>query len=138
MSEPTWDTLIRRVDRLERQNQRIKRAGAGVLIGFAALLLMGQGSPTGQVIEAQRFVIRDPMTGKGRAGFSILQDGSVGLSISAVDGRSLSLSADAGGNMGFMLYDRNRKARAELFSGPDGTAMFVLRDGGGKIIWKAP
>lgn len=138
MGEPTWEALTRRLERLERQNRLIKRAGAVLCVAIAVFLVMGQASPGGQVIEAQRFVLRDPSTGKGRAALSLLQDGSAGLSILALDGRSLSLSADAGGNMGLTLYDRNRKLRAELFSGPDGSASLAVRDAGGKILWKTP
>jgi hypothetical protein len=138
MGEPTLEALTQRLERLERQNLRIKQAGAVLFVALAALLVMGQASPGGQVVEAQRFVVRDPSTGRGRAALSLLQDGSVGLSILALDGRSLSLSADAGGNMGLTLYDRNRKLRAELFSGPDGSPALAVRDAGGKILWKAP
>jgi hypothetical protein len=138
MGEPTSQALTRRLERLERQNLLIRRVGAVFCVAIAAFLVMGQASPGGQVVEAQRFVVRDPSTGRGRAALSLLQDGSVGLSIIALDGRSLSLSADAGGNMGLTLYDRNRQLRAELFSGPDGSPSLAVRDAGGKVLWKAP
>lgn len=138
VDEQTWKILTERIERIERQNLRIKRAGAVLLVAFAALLVMGQASTGGQVVEAQRFLVRDPSTGRSRASLSLLQDGSVGLAILALDGRSLSLSADAGGNMGLALYDRNRKLRAELFSGPDGNPALAIRDAGGKVLWKAP
>ncbi len=92
MGESTLEILTRRLERLEQQNRFIRRAGAVLGVAVVAFFLMGQASPGGQVVEAQRFVVRDPSTGKGRAALSLLQDGSVGLSIVALDGRSLSLA----------------------------------------------
>ena len=136
MKEPTLDTLTQRLDRLERQNRRLKVASGAVLFGIAAILLMGQGSSP--IVEAERFLVRDPTTGKFRGALSVLQDGSVGLSISAPDGKSLSLSANASGNVGLTLYDKQGKLRAELVTGVDGAPALALRDQGGKVIWKAP
>jgi Tfp pilus assembly protein PilN len=94
MNELSIDGLTQRLDRLERENHWWRRIGVVVLIGVAAVVLMGQ--QRAQVVEAQRFLIRDPASGKARAALSLLQDGSVGLSIISLDGKSLSLSADAG------------------------------------------
>jgi len=90
------------------------------------------------VVEAQRFVITDPASRKTRAALSLLADGSVGLSITSSDGKSLSLSADAGGNMGLMLVDSNKRLRGALSAGADGSPALALYDGNGKTIWKAP
>ncbi len=136
MNEPGLALLTQRLDRVERENRWLKRIGTLVLIAVAAVVLMGQqGAP---VVEAQRFLIRDPASGKARAALSLLQDGSVGLSIISLDGKSLSLSADAGGNMGLMLGDSNRTLRGQLFAGADGSPALILQDRSGKVIWKAP
>ncbi len=42
MSEPTMETLARRLDRVERENRRLKRAGVVALAVIAAVVLMGQ------------------------------------------------------------------------------------------------
>ncbi|PYO22967.1 MAG: hypothetical protein DMD88_05215 [Candidatus Rokuibacteriota bacterium] len=130
--------LKHRLDRLERENRWLKRLGTFVLVGATALALMGQQRGPAPVVEAQRFLINDPASGKARAALSLLQDGSVGLSLISVDGKSLSLSADAGGNMGLSLVDSNRTLRAELFAGADGSPALILHDRSGKVIWKAP
>src|SRR5438093_279462 len=109
--------LKHRLDRLERENRWLKRLGTFVLVGATALALMGQQRGPAPVVEAQRFLINDPASGKARAALSLLQDGSVGLSLISVDGKSLSLSADAGGNMGLSLVDSNRTLRAERAGG---------------------
>jgi hypothetical protein len=136
MNETSIEVLTARLDRLERENRWWKRIGAVVLIGVAAVVLMGQ--QRAQVVEAQKFLIRDPASGKARAALSLLQDGSVGLSIISLDGKSLSLSADAGGNMGLMLVDNNRTLRGQLLAGADGSPAIILQDRSGKVIWKAP
>src|SRR5437879_5490376 len=52
---PTFEILTRRLERLEQQNRLIRRTGAGLGVAVLAFLLMGQASPGGQVVEAQRF-----------------------------------------------------------------------------------
>ena len=42
MSEPTMETLARRLDGVERENRWLKRAGVVALVGIAAVVLMGQ------------------------------------------------------------------------------------------------
>ena len=60
MSDTTQEHLVRRLDRLERENQRLKRLGALALIGLAALVIMGQATsaPVANTIEAERFILR--------------------------------------------------------------------------------
>jgi hypothetical protein len=52
MDELTLDTLKRRLDRVERENRRMKCVGAVLLVGIAAVLLMGQAASKPGVIEA--------------------------------------------------------------------------------------
>lgn len=58
--------LSQRVERLERQNRRLKASGLVVLAVFGAFLLMRQAAPGPQTITARRFVIEDEQ-GKVRA-----------------------------------------------------------------------
>ena len=54
-------TLMHRLDRLERENRRLKFAGAAMLLGLAAVGLMGQ--TLGKSVEAQEFILVDPTGG---------------------------------------------------------------------------
>ena len=45
MSEPSMETLTRRLDRVERENRLLKRAGVLALAVIAAVMLMGQATP---------------------------------------------------------------------------------------------
>lgn len=55
---PDWPAVLARLDKLERQNRRLKQAGAVVLVLAAALLLMGQASPN-RTVEANEFVLKN-------------------------------------------------------------------------------
>jgi len=61
MNEPTMDNIVQRLERLERENRQWKRIGALVVVGIAAVVLMGQGRPSkvAEVIEAEEIIIRD-------------------------------------------------------------------------------
>jgi hypothetical protein len=61
MNEPTMDTLARRLDRVERENRRMKRVGMVALAVMVAVVLMGQAttSKVAEVIEAEKFVVVD-------------------------------------------------------------------------------
>lgn len=57
-SPSDFERLATRVDRLERQNRRLKRGALAVLLVVASFIAMGQARPnTG--MEAQRFTLRD-------------------------------------------------------------------------------
>jgi hypothetical protein len=76
MNETSLDALTQRVDRLERENHRLKRTEILVIVAFGALALMGQTMPNGKVakvIEAERFVLRDAR-GRERAVLGMVAD----------------------------------------------------------------
>lgn len=60
------DALTHRLDRLERENRWLKRIGGVVLVGLAAVVLMGQAGPRNRIVEAEKFVLVDK-GGKVRA-----------------------------------------------------------------------
>jgi len=105
MNEPTMDNMVQRLDRLERENHRLKRIGALVLVGIAAVVLMGQARPSkvAKVIEAEKFILRDE-AGKVRA----------------------MLDASTSPRTSFTLLDVNGVARAGLWLGPDGSPALIL------------
>ena len=55
----TTNDLADRLTRLERENRRLKRVGAVVLIGIVAAVVMGQTTrEVGNEVVASRFVLR--------------------------------------------------------------------------------
>jgi hypothetical protein len=52
-------SILRRIDRLERQNRWFKRAGLAVLALGAAIAVMGQARPSHTSIKGEEFVVVD-------------------------------------------------------------------------------
>jgi len=151
MTEPTVDTLTRRLASLEREVRRWKLIASGVFALLSLTILFWPTVATLQEVQkrllaeeikanemlAARFALLD-QSGKRRGALSILADGSVGLELSAPDGKTVSLSGDVGGRAGLTLYDSNRKLRAEMYLGQDGAPRLSFYDGNGKVTWTAP
>ena len=134
-TEPTTEILVQRLDRLERENRRLKRVGFLVAIGIAAAVLMGQARTAGRVVEAEKFLLRDP-SGKPRAQLAVRADGTSGLALYARDGKPRAgLTVGADGSASPRLNDRDEKNRAVLGVAADGRAAMGLFDRDGKLIW---
>lgn len=133
------DTLVVRLERLERENRRLRRAGAVALAGVA-LVLMGQttSGEVAKVVEATQFVLRDSK-GDTRAVLALGPDGSVGLGLSDEAGTARAwLSLGPQGSPSFALFDRAARPRATLRLWPDGVPRLALNDKEGNVIWSAP
>ncbi len=102
-----------RLSRLERENRRLKRAGAVVLGVIAALLLMGHVVGE-KVVEAERFVLLGP-NGEPRAVLAVAKGGS-----------------------GLYLYDNTGRLRAGLVGGTANETGLHVYDQNGTLSWKAP
>jgi hypothetical protein len=75
-SDPSELQAIKnRLSTLEAQNRRLKWSGLSLLAVLSAFVLMGQTAPTPQVIEAQRFVLKDAK-GNVRAWLGLFGKGS--------------------------------------------------------------
>ncbi|MEE8153218.1 MAG: hypothetical protein V3T76_09355 [candidate division NC10 bacterium] len=102
-----------RLNRLERENRRLKRAG-GVILGVIAVLLL-MGHVVGEkVVEAERFVLVGP-SGEPRAVLAVTEGGS-----------------------GLYLYDNTGKLRAGLVGGSADETALTLYGTNGKLAWKTP
>lgn len=133
MNEPTMDKLVQRLDRLERDNRRMKRFGALVIVLIAAVVLMGQStiSKVVSVVEAEKFVLRDS-SGRKRAlltasdsnvTFSLYdRKGAIGVSLETIDDKGSSL----------FLTDKKSKIRLLLRS-KEGMPKVMIIDKNGRI-----
>jgi len=154
MSEPILNTLTHRLDRLERDNRRLKLGGAFLVLALVSVGAMGQVLPKAvpKVVEAERFVLRDTkgkilaalgtrssgtvlflydQNGKARAGLSLLADGSPGLVLADQNGKErATLIVLADGSPSLSLADQNGKTRAGLSLLADGLPLpsLVLAD----------
>ena len=59
--------MMERLERVERENRWLKRAGIVVLVGILAAMIMGQARGAPPVVEAQKFFVKDPRGGKAAA-----------------------------------------------------------------------
>ncbi len=142
MNEPTLDTLAGRVERLERENRRLKQGGALVVLAALALALMGQAipmprtPPSAGTVEAEAFHLRDK-NGEVVGSLQITPEGTPALIfLKWADGNlktrlaktRLALSAgDNGPSLG--LYGEQGELRVALAAKQD-FAGFISAKGG--------
>lgn len=149
MNGQMFDALAQRLDRLERENRRLRRVGATLAVGVAAVVLMGQARTPARVIEAQKFVLRDEsgkihaeldlgrhgtpflafsdQDGKARAGLGLMPDGAPVLRLADRDGKvRAALDVGADGAPGLTLYDQDENPRVSLDMRPDGRPIMGL------------
>jgi len=69
------EAVLARLAKLEAQNRKLKLYGLILFLAFGAVVVMGQAAPTPEVIEAQRFVLKDT-DGNVRAWLGLLGNGS--------------------------------------------------------------
>jgi hypothetical protein len=133
------DQITARLDRLERDGRRWRRAALGSWLAIAALLLLGQ-SPARAVkpnpartVEAERFVLRDARGGIG-ATLGWGADDTPRLVLNDLKGQSRAvLTVGAGGTPGLSLFDADGVTiRAALVVGSDGAPGLALFDSAGK------
>jgi len=119
---PELSAVHARLEKLERQNRRMKGIGFAVLLVFGSAFLMGQAAPTPKVIKAERFEVVDA-NGKGRAVLAVYPDRSAGLTIFGVNGKpratlgvqpSQTPSIDPSDIPRLSLIDANGKERVSL------------------------
>jgi hypothetical protein len=129
MAEPTMETLARRLDRVERENRRLKRTGVVALAVIAAVMLMGQAteSKVAKVVEAEKFVLRDAK-GEKSADLEVKSDGSVMLGIGRgpMDGRIV-LVAGGEKNPTLSIFGKKQKGQVVMFINSEGNPGLLLQ-----------
>jgi len=153
-TSPSSDATELRLARLERDNRRLRWVAGAALVGATCALLAGVRRPTGDTIEAARFVIRDER-GRERALFGFDHPSSprhsplrLGM-YNPDDGSSLIvwLSGAFAGVTATSRAPDGAPLRAETFVNPQEGAGFRLttagkrapaslraRDGSGKLV----
>jgi hypothetical protein len=103
MSPTTSERLTERLDRLERELRWWRRGGVAACLALAVLVTMGQVIPGAKVLEAEKFVLKDPK-GKVRA---VLGNAYGGLSVTPIDMRTE-------GQYGLHFYGADGRSRAAV------------------------
>ena len=129
MNEQTMQTLVRRLNRVERDNRRWRWATALVLGGIVTAVLTGQSAPptVAPVVEAEKFVLRDAR-GNARAWLETA-NGSVNLALADRDEKSRAfVYVRPDGSAGLALYDKSSTRRGGLYVSADGSPSLDLAD----------
>jgi hypothetical protein len=98
--------LTNRLEKLERENRRIKRFGGAALFVLAGLLLVAAAAPGGKpkTIKAGAFEVVDA-EGKTRARLGMTKSGGVGLRLLNKTGtRRLQAEMESSGAVGFTCF----------------------------------
>lgn len=115
--------VLARLERLERENRRRKRAGAA-LLGAAVLatLLAGQAPPKEKTVTAREFVLEDT-DGTKRAALYSTGFGAY-LALYGKGGEAV-LALGGSDNPGLTVYDPGRKLRADLTVDKESSALLL-------------
>ena len=127
-------SVLERLEKLERQNHRLKRAGLIVMVLAAATLLIGQAALKWKV-EAQSFVLKDE-NGKVRAELGMAGHGPL-LALYDEDGARRAVLGIAERGPGLFLLDSTQRRRA-AFGVVDKGPVLILFDEEGKTIFSKP
>jgi hypothetical protein len=134
---PELAAVVGRLEKVERQNRRLKFAGVMVLVLAAAGLLMGQATP-GRVVQAEKVVLQEASR-KVRAELGTFPDGRVALVLYDKDRMTrIELRVLRDDRAGLLLYDKDAKVRIALRVLPDGRPILSLFDKDEKLHWQAP
>jgi hypothetical protein len=114
---PSTQDILRRLQILEKQNQRGKKAAALFVLLLGALMLSGQASRprVPKVIEAERFTVKDT-NGTPRASWGIGSTGALVLGFFDKSGKTrITLSVEPDGSPILYLYGKDQTRRFLLY-----------------------
>ena len=135
-----WQTMTKRLDRLERERRRWRIVATALCGILGCLFLAGATGERGVVtfdeVRAGQFVLVD-VKGTPRAALKVGADGSTALVLADPDGKPLaSLTVLSDGSPRLRFYDREGKARGGLGVQHDGAMGLALADADGTLhIW---
>jgi len=125
---PEVQTLIKRLEKLERQNQRLRRAACAALAVVTAFVMIGQ-APASRTVSGNRFVLLDAQ-GRTRAELG-LKDGSPGLVLLDANEKVQAALVVSPSGPGLGLFDASGHGRAALTLTAEGPIL-SLRDANDK------
>ncbi len=128
---PEPAAVTERLDRLERQNRRLRLALIAIAMGVGAVLLTAAMPSIMQTVTAQNFVLVDAAS-KTRALLFVDHGGETVFDLMDARGTIRAvLEVDDGGGTGFDLLDASGKVKAHLGAYNDGGTSFTLFDASG-------
>ena len=132
---PEVAAVLARLEKVERQNRRLRGAGIAVFVLAAAGLLMGQAMPKARIVEAEGFQLKDGQ-GMVRAELVVDKDGPR-MALRDENGKTRAKLIVIKEGPGLALTDENGIDRAVLAVGKAGPGL-ALYDENEKVIWSQP
>ena len=135
------DSLLQRIQKLERQNRRFRRTGLGIAACMTILLFAG-ANKTPRTIEAEKIVLLDS---RGRPKLTIGTPAFAGVAMDVnPDDPVIWMTDDKGADRAMLtrdgLFFANGKTRptVSLISDPNGASGLKFYGTNGKVTWSAP
>jgi len=108
----TQDSLLVRLEKVERENRGLKIGGSVALLGVVGALFLGLAAPPSKTLEAELFIVRDAH-GKARMILAVGDEGPA-LTLLDKDGKlRVNLGVDKEGPA-LDLFDAAESPRAQL------------------------
>ena len=117
------DRLTVRLDRLEAQNRKMKALAAAV-VALAAVLLLGQAAPGGEVIEGREIILKDD-AGKTRVLLSASHSGQPLIALTDDTGEIRAGLTMKKGGPGLFLRNADGKEELRVALDPSGPALML-------------
>lgn len=129
--------LLNRLEKLERDNRRLKRSVLVALVIVGLTGTIAASRPTPKAIRAHEFDVVDN-SGNVRATMNFIPSGESGVAVYDAKGHPRAVMAVApSGSPSLALSDSEGRGSAGITILPSGKPVIVLSEGG-KAIWQVP
>jgi hypothetical protein len=129
---PEMQAILQRIERLEADNRRLRRAMLGVALLAAVVLAMGQARPR-RTVEADEFVLRDK-AGRKRALLGFDSSGHPSLTFYA-ENSNFTASLDGADEASLILLGAGIDEQIALEAGKSVHGLSILAKGAVARIW---
>jgi hypothetical protein len=130
------DSLLIRLEKVERENRSLKIGGSIALLGVVGALFLGLSAPPSKTLDAELFIVRDAQ-GKARMILAVGDEGPA-LTLLDKDGKlRVNLGVDKDGPA-LDLFDAAESPRAQLMITEDKGPRLNLYDNKGSQVSLRP
>ena len=125
--QSAFEAVVRRLERVERQNRRLKVIGAAVVLLVGAGVLVGVDGPAPKTVVEEKFIVRDA-AGKNWAELAYYEKDGPALLLRDKEGtRTVILGASPSGEAQLQFRDKAGE-RLILTALPGGAAGIEIKD----------
>ena len=107
------DSLLTRLEKVERENRSLKIGGSIALLGVVGALFLGLAAPQSKTLEAELFIVRDAQ-GKARMILAVGDEGPA-LTLLDKDGPALDLLDSAESPRAQLMITDDKGPRLNLY-----------------------